>query len=794
MSIRWKLLASYAVLVVAVAGAGVLVSRALSSVEASFREVREDNIPASLALADMHQQLTRYVAELEGYLLTGRGEEAEDARDALRAFDRADERYAAVIRRAEPVPENREMAEAMTETLERLREIRRQLEGLGAVVIGIGPIERSADSRTEQWKQLQEMHSRLLADASTGRERELLELAEHSRNVSEALGAVRLSVMLSIGFAVLLAAGWGVVLSRSIGNSVRRLTDATLAFAGGQLETRVTVRSRDEIGALGVAFNQMAGALVATTVSKEYVDTIVESMGEALLALTHEGRVRTVNEAACHILGYARAELVGRPIETILEEEGGDRRLGIADLLENGAVSDLEVTFRRKDGTGVPMAVSGSAMRDAEGRVAGCVLVARDLRNIRELMRAEREKAMELARAYQALKTTQAQLMQSGKLAAVGQLAAGVAHEINNPLTYVAANLDLALAGLEKHGQEPASSSAGTAGADRRTELAEIVDALREAHEGTRRIRVVVRDLKAFSRADHDRRGPVDVQRLLESSINMAFNEIRHHARLVKHFANVPPVEANDARLGQVFLNLLINAAQAIPEGMADRHEIQVATTTDADGRVVVEVRDTGSGIPQEIMDRIFEPFFTTKPVGVGTGLGLPICHGIVTALGGSISVTSEVGKGSVFRVVLPAARPDVPETRPVSAPVAGGRRGRVLIVDDEPMVGSVLRRILAPDHDLVVLTRAREALERIGGGERFDVILCDLMMPEMTGMDLYEALVRSAPDQAERMVFLTGGAFTPRARDFLDRVPNQRIEKPFDDQGVRALVRAAVR
>jgi CheY-like chemotaxis protein len=109
-------------------------------------------------------------------------------------------------------------------------------------------------------------------------------------------------------------------------------------------------------------------------------------------------------------------------------------------------------------------------------------------------------------------------------------------------------------------------------------------------------------------------------------------------------------------------------------------------------------------------------------------------------------------------------------------------------------MVGSVLRRILAPDHDLVVLTRAREALERTGGGERFDVILCDLMMPEMTGMDLYEALVRSAPDQAERMVFLTGGAFTPRARDFLDRVPNQRIEKPFDDQGVRALVRAAVR
>jgi CheY-like chemotaxis protein len=210
---------------------------------------------------------------------------------------------------------------------------------------------------------------------------------------------------------------------------------------------------------------------------------------------------------------------------------------------------------------------------------------------------------------------------------------------------------------------------------------------------------------------------------------------------------------------------------------------------------VVTEVHDSGSGIPQENLSRIFDAFFTTKPVGVGTGLGLSICHRIISGLGGTLEVASEVGKGSVFRVVLPPAKAACLPARQVSVPVpVRSRRGRVLVVDDEPMIATAIGRTLAFDHEVVVSADAADALERILGGERFDVVLCDLMMPQMTGMDLHSALSTHAPDQAERMVFLSGGAFTAAARAFLDEVPNQRLEKPFDTRQLSALVNERIR
>ncbi|HEY6005541.1 MAG TPA: GAF domain-containing protein [Anaeromyxobacter sp.] len=376
-----------------------------------------------------------------------------------------------------------------------------------------------------------------------------------------------------------------------------------------------------------------------------------------------------------------------------------------------------------------------------------------------------------------------AQLMQADRMASVGMLAAGVAHEINNPLSYLAAALDFMDGELKRIGKAQPSR-----------QMDELLEALAEARDGASRVKHVVRDLKTFSRAEEKRRSRVDLRAVIESSINIAFNEIKYRARLVKDYGKVPPVLANEARLGQVFLNLLINAAQAIPEGLADQNEIRVITRTDDAGRAVVEVRDSGSGIPAEILDRIFDPFFTTKPIGVGTGLGLSICHNIVSGLGGEISVESQVDRGSVFRVALPAASAEADvEVATEAAPSKLGRRGRVLVVDDEPAVGSAVRRTLAREHDVTALTRAADARDRIARGERFDVILCDLMMPEMTGMDLYAELARLAPDQAERMVVLTGGAFTPKAQQFLDQVSNARVEKPFDSVTLRAMVRSWV-
>src|SRR5256885_3992483 len=229
-----------------------------------------------------------------------------------------------------------------------------------------------------------------------------------------------------------------------------------------------------------------------------------------------------------------------------------------------------------------------------------------------------------------------------------------------------------------------------------------------------------------------------------------------------------------------------------MPEGDIEHNELRVVGRTDALGNAVVEIHDTGCGIPPEPLDRIFEPFFTTKPVGEGTGLGLAICHGIVTALGGEIGVASVVGKGTTFRVTLPPAT----QTASCAAvPAAVARtptpRSRVLVVDDDPRVGASVHRSLAREHDVQVLSSAHEALRRIQQGERFDVFLCDLMMPELTGMDLHAEVSRVAPDQGSRMIFITGGAFTPAARQFLDTISNPRLEKPFGLEELRAMVRS---
>ena len=384
----------------------------------------------------------------------------------------------------------------------------------------------------------------------------------------------------------------------------------------------------------------------------------------------------------------------------------------------------------------------------------------------------------------------QEQLVLSDRMVSVGTLAAGVAHEINNPLAAVIANLEYLDVELARLGEEAAAQAAAEQGLG--AVVSELTEPLRDARFAAQRVREIVRDLKLFSRPDEERHGPVDVHRILDSTLRMAENEIRHRARLVKDYGgDLPPVDGNEARLGQVFLNLVVNAAQAMAEGSADRNEIRVVTRRSDDDRVTVEVHDTGSGISPALLPRVFDPFFTTKPVGIGTGLGLAICHRIVTAFGGEIAVDSELGSGSVFRVALPAAAPVSEDViAPIgSVPPRRRRRARILAVDDEAMVGMAVRRMLANDHEVTALTDARAALERLQRGERYDVVLCNVMMPFMGGPELHAEVARLAPEQAERMIFMTGGAFTPAAHEFLDRVPNDRIEKPFDAPQLKQLV-----
>jgi PAS domain S-box-containing protein len=493
----------------------------------------------------------------------------------------------------------------------------------------------------------------------------------------------------------------------------------------------------------------------------------LEDAAEAICRIDVDGRVLSANRAFVRFGGRSAADAVGRSWADFVAPP--DRASVELDLRPGAGKVEREVRGLREDGTVFEMQLTIVPIFDAHPThpiAKGHYFFMRDL--------TER-------------KRMENQLIFAGRMAAVGTLAAGVAHEINNPLAYIVANIDFARHQITTVASRLSRSDAG--GGPGKV-LDETGEALTEARQGAERVRNIVRDLRVFARGDEEQSGPVGVRRVLDSSINIAWNEIRHRARLVKDYGETPMVEGNESRLGQVFLNLLLNAAHAIPEGETERNEIRVSTRTDARGHAIIEVRDSGVGIPAEIQARIFDPFFTTKSAGEGTGLGLWICSGILSALGGEIRVDSETGRGSTFRVALPPASMEGAGTFPAATPEAEAQGGRLLIIDDEQMILGALRRSLGSEYNVTCANDGRRALERLRAGDRYDLILCDLMMPEMTGMDVFAEMEKLAPDQAERMVFVTGGAFTTRAREFLERVPNARVEKPIDFQNLRVLLR----
>jgi CheY-like chemotaxis protein len=394
----------------------------------------------------------------------------------------------------------------------------------------------------------------------------------------------------------------------------------------------------------------------------------------------------------------------------------------------------------------------------------------------------------------------QAGLAQSDRLVSIGMLAAGVAHEINNPLSYVISNLSTTVTDLPKLFsvmKRCCAALTSQLGIDANIRLFgddfkffnsemhdDIMNRLRWAVTGADRIKTISRSLGAFSRVDRAKAVPVNVQSSIEYACTIAFNEIKYRARLVKDFSNIPDVLVSEGKLAQLFLNLLINAAHAIDEGHVENNEIRVRTWTEGDF-VFVEVKDTGRGIEKEHQAQIFNPFFTTKAVGVGTGLGLSICKRIVTEFEGEISFETELKKGTRFTVKLPQVPKDWSEFQEsVQKDVSSkppSLRGRILIVDDEEGVRLALSRMLGNMHEFVLASSGKEALDVLSTDKNFDVLLVDLIMPQMSGMELHDKLRDQDPIAADRVVFMSGGAFTPGAADYLANTTNIRIEKPFD-------------
>jgi len=488
---------------------------------------------------------------------------------------------------------------------------------------------------------------------------------------------------------------------------------------------------------------------------------LFESLNDGVIFFDLQGNIVDWNSSAERLFGYCKGEVLGRSWSEVLKLAEPNLQATVLAALKRFGRWGREVVALRKDGSESFCEVTVLPLRDADGRHIASIGVHRDIGERRAM---------------------QAQLLVASRLASVGTLAAGVAHEINNPLAFVNANVLYLGNELERHRQAigPATD--------------ELLQLVAETRQGVERIGLIVRDLKAFSRVDsEDISSVVDVRNVLAFAEKMAGKEMRQRARVVRDIQPVPPVKANESRLGQVFLNLLLNAAQAIPDGTAAQHEIRIRTRTDGLGRAVVEISDTGRGIPEELRARVFDPFFTTKPIGEGTGLGLSICLGIVRSLGGEILLDSEVGRGSTFRVALPAHQAERTTAVFPAPELPGQARVRLLVVDDEPYICTAIQRLLRREHQVTALTTVKDALSLVAGGERFDVILSDLMMPEQNGEDFYKELHRVDPDQARRMIFMTGGAYTPRSEEFLRSSRLPQVSKPLSLEVLQGAIREVV-
>lgn len=486
---------------------------------------------------------------------------------------------------------------------------------------------------------------------------------------------------------------------------------------------------------------------------------LIEEVPEAI-SVVREDALVYVNASYVRMLRYeSAAELSGQPVRTVfhpddlpifrtwLDPPANAQRPPPAEcrlIAADGSVVLVEMSCMQIDFDGAPALLT----------------VARDVSELRAM---------------------RARLLQADRMATIGTLSAGVAHELNNPLGYVITNLRVLYEMLEPMRQILTHE-----------QWEELVTTIRETRDGAERMRNIVRDLRTFARPEDEQKSSVDVQRVLESCIKIAGTEIRYRARLDRQYEPVPFVEGNENRLGQVFLNLIINAVQAMGDGGPEINTLQIGTSLDEQGSVCISIADTGKGISAADLAKIFDPFFTTK--SSGNGLGLPIAQNIIRTLGGDIQVTSEVGRGTTFRVLLPpsvALTPKaIPQTMPPPPPQSTGPHGRVLIVDDEPLVASALRRALK-EHDVTSVSSGQDAIDVLASGENFDVILCDLMMPDVSGLDVFQAVKLVRPDMKDRFIFMTGGAFTPETRAFLEHVENERIEKPFDVHALRALVRS---
>ncbi|PYM65878.1 MAG: hypothetical protein DMD79_03950 [Candidatus Rokuibacteriota bacterium] len=501
------------------------------------------------------------------------------------------------------------------------------------------------------------------------------------------------------------------------------------------------------------------GAAEALRESEERFRRAFDDSGIGMALQTMDGRYLRVNRVYCEMVGYTAEELLAVSFRDVLHPEDQAADVERDRRMLSGEVGHYqrEKRYRHKSGRVVWVLSSVSLVRDADGRPRNMLVQVQDVTE-RKRIEAELEQQREAR-------------LQSDKLAAMGQLLAGVAHELNNPLSVVMGRAALLSRALEGG------------------PLAAQADQIGQAAERCARI---VKNFLALARHRAPERGRVAIGPLVQEAIELLAYPLRvDSVEVVVDLApDLPALWADGHQLHQVLVNLITNAHHALRGAPAPRRLTLTASADPGQSRVAIEVADTGPGIPPEVLSRLFEPFFTTKPPGQGTGLGLSLCRGIVEEHAGSITVESGVGQGARFRIELPVTAPEAEREEPAVARRAAVRGKSILVVDDEADVAEVLAEILAlDDHEVDVTLNGQVALDRILE-KPYDLVFSDVRMPELDGPGLYQRLEELRHGLVRRFVFLTGDVLGPETRAFLERTGAPSVSKPFAASEIRRVLR----
>jgi two-component system NtrC family sensor kinase len=488
----------------------------------------------------------------------------------------------------------------------------------------------------------------------------------------------------------------------------------------------------------------------------QIMQAIFEGTSDSIFVKDLEGRYVKINAAGAIAAGKSPEEIIGKSDRDLLSAEAAEQSSAHdSHVLSSGETGIFEEI---NDTQGVPRTLlsTKAPYLDQQGKVIGIIGIARDI--------TERKQAEEqLQRQREAL-------YQSEKLATMGQLLAGVAHELNNPLSVVMGHAALLRQSMR---------------GKRQTERAgKIVQA-------AERCARIVNNFLALARQRPPERQPVQLNFVARDAVELLAYPLRvDSVDVILALADEMPLLCADPhQLHQVVVNLVANAHQAMRE-LSTPRRLTIATGVEpGKQRVWLEVRDTGPGIAAELESRVFEPFFTTKPPGVGTGLGLSLCQGIVEGHGGWIGLVSGTGPGAVFRIELPVEEPARVATPSVELVPQLVRGKRVLVVDDEPGIAGVLEEVLQLDgHVVETVGNGEAALQRITTGG-YDLILSDIRMPELDGPGLYWELERRDQRLLQRMIFLTGDTLSAGTREFLEKTGAPCLSKPFALSEVRDIV-----